>query len=195
MASMAAGGTGAPLQQRTHGQANLYQTVAWGWRTLPVPVIAAVHGIAFGGGFQIMGGADIRIAAPATRLSIMEMKWGIVPDMAGFALWRTLVRDDVLRELAYTAREFDAAEAERLGFVTHVDNDPHARAMALAREIAARHPKGVRAAKRLANLAAEADADTILQAESDEQALLMRTPNQMEAVRANLEQRAPVFTD
>lgn len=195
MASMAAGGTGAPLQERTHGKANSYQAVAWGWRTLPVPVIAAVHGIAFGGGFQIMGGADIRIADPATRMSIMEMKWGIVPDMAGFALWRTMVRDDVLRELAYTAREFDAAEAHRLGFVTHLDDAPHARAVALAREIAGRHPKAVRAAKRLANLAAEGDAAAILQAESDEQALLMRTPNQMEAVRANIEKRAPIFTD
>ncbi|UUL82095.1 crotonase/enoyl-CoA hydratase family protein [Sphingomonas qomolangmaensis] len=195
MASMASGGSGATLEGRTHGDANLYQHVAWGWRNLPVPVIAAVHGIAFGGGFQIMGGADIRICAPATRLSIMELKWGIVPDMAGFALWRTIVRDDVLRELAYTAREFDAAEALAHGFVTRLADDPHAAAMDLAQQIAGRHPQAVRAAKRLANLAADADSAAILQAESDEQARLMRTPNQLEAVRANIERRSPVFAD
>ncbi|UZK68643.1 crotonase/enoyl-CoA hydratase family protein [Sphingomonas sp. S1-29] len=195
MASMATGGSGATLEGRTYGDANLYQHVAWGWRNLPVPVIAAVHGIAFGGGFQIMGGADIRICAPATRLSIMELKWGIVPDMAGFALWRTIVRDDVLRELAYTAREFDAAEALAHGFVTRLADDPHAAAMDLAQQIAGRHPQAVRAAKRLANLAADADSAAILQAESDEQAQLMRTPNQLEAVRANIERRSPVFAD
>ncbi|WP_033919462.1 crotonase/enoyl-CoA hydratase family protein [Sphingomonas sp. 37zxx] len=196
MASMATGGSGASLEARNcGGDSNLYQQAAWGWRTLPVPVIAAVHGIAFGGGFQVMGGADIRICAPATRLSIMELKWGIVPDMAGFALWRTIVRDDVLRELVYTAREFDAAEALAHGFVTRLADDPHAAAMDLARQIAARHPQAVRAAKRLANLAADAAPATILRAESEEQARLMRTPNQLEAVRANMADRVPVFTD
>ncbi|TKD52030.1 crotonase/enoyl-CoA hydratase family protein [Sphingomonas baiyangensis] len=195
MAAMASGGIGAPLAERTHGDANLYQHIAWGWRTLPVPVIAAVHGIAFGGGLQIAAGADIRIAAPATRLAVMEMKWGIVPDMAGYALWRGCVRDDALRELAYTAREFTAEEGVALGFVTRIAADPHAEAMALARAIAARNPHAVRAAKALANRAADADSATILQAESDAQALLLRTPNQIEAVRANMEKRDPRFTD
>lgn len=195
MASMAGGGPGLDLNARSHGDANLFQQVAWGWRTLPVPVIAAVHGIAFGGGFQILSGADIRILAPGTRCSIMEMKWGIVPDMAGFALWRTTVRDDVLRELSYTAREFTAEEALAFGFATRLSDGPHAEAMALAREIAGRNPHAIRAAKRLANLAAEADAPAILAAESTEQAGLMRSPNQIEAVMANLQQRPPVFTD
>ncbi|MEG3181708.1 crotonase/enoyl-CoA hydratase family protein [Sphingomonas sp. LT1P40] len=195
MASMAGGGSGMDLRTRSHGDSNLFQQVAWGWRTLPVPVIAAVHGIAFGGGFQIMSGADIRIAAPATRCSIMEMKWGIVPDMAGFALWRTTVRDDVLRELSYTAREFAAEEALALGFLTRIDDDPHASAMTLARQIAGRNPHAIRAAKRLANLAAHADDAAILAAESNEQAPLMRSPNQMEAVMANMQKRAPQFTD
>ncbi|MBX3595361.1 MAG: crotonase/enoyl-CoA hydratase family protein [Sphingomonas sp.] len=195
MASMAGGGSGLDLGARSHGDANIFQQVAWGWRTLPVPVIAAVHGLAFGGGFQILSGADIRIAAPGTRFSIMEMKWGIVPDMAGFALWRTTVRDDVLRELTYTAREFDAAEAAALGFVTRIAEDPEADAMALARSIAGRNPDAIRAAKRLANLAADADGATILRAESDEQARLMRSPNQVEAVMANMQKRAPVFAD
>ncbi len=196
MANMAGGGgSGADIHARSHGDANFYQHVAWGWRTLPVPVIAAVHGIAFGGGFQIMSGADIRIMAPGTRCSIMETRWGIVPDMAGFALWRTTVRDDVLRELTYTAREFDAAEALAHGFVTRLADDPHAEAMALARKIAGHNPDAIRAAKRLANLAADASTESILIAESAEQARLFGTNNQVEAVKANMQKRPPNFTD
>jgi enoyl-CoA hydratase/carnithine racemase len=193
MASMASAGSGIDLAARTHGLANDFQQVAWGWRTLAVPVIAAVHGVALGGGLQIASGADVRIAAPGTRLSAMEIKWGIVPDMAGFALWRGNVRDDVIRELAYTAREFDAGQALAWGFVTRVADDPHAEAMALAREIAGRNPHAVRAAKRLAGHAG--DAAAILLAESAEQATLLRTPNQIEAVMANMQKRAPVFAD
>jgi enoyl-CoA hydratase/carnithine racemase len=193
MASMAGGGTGLDLHARTHGLANDFQQVAWGWRTLAVPVIAAVHGVAFGGGLQIASGADIRIAAPGTRMSVMEMKWGIVPDMAGYALWRGNVRDDVLRELAYTAREFAAEEGQALGFVTRIAEDPHGEAMALALAIAARNPEAIRAAKRLSNH--EGDTAAILLAESEEQAALLRTPNQVEAVMANLQKRAPVFRD
>src|SRR3546814_1707328 len=108
----------------------LPQHVTWGWRMLPMPVIAAVHGVAFGGGFQIMSGADIRIAAPTTRFAIRETHWGLVPDMAGFPIWRTLVRDDVLRELVYTAREVDAAEALAHGFVNRVGDEARAEAVA-----------------------------------------------------------------
>lgn len=193
MASMASAGSGVDLAARTHGLANDFQQVAWGWRTLPVPVIAAVHGVGFGGGLQIASGADIRIATPDARFSAMEMKWGIVPDMAGYALWRGNVRDDALRELVYTAREFDAGEALALGFVTRIAADPRAEAMALARAIAGRNPDAVRAAKRLANL--EGDAGAILLAESREQAALLRSPNQIEAVMANMQKRAPAFTD
>ncbi|AJP73309.1 crotonase/enoyl-CoA hydratase family protein [Sphingomonas hengshuiensis] len=193
MASMANAGSGTDLAVRTHGVANDYQQVAWGWRMLAVPVIAAVHGMAFGGGLQIASGADIRIAAPGTRFSVMELKWGIVPDMAGYALWRRCVRDDVLRELIYTAREFDAAEAQALGFVTRIADDPHQEAMALAKAIAGRNPHAIRAAKRLTNQ--DGDAAAILAAESDEQAALLRTPNQIEAVMANMQKRAPTFTD
>ncbi|MET0245535.1 MAG: crotonase/enoyl-CoA hydratase family protein [Sphingomonas sp.] len=193
MASMASGGSGIDIMTRTAGPANIVQQVAWGWRALKVPVIAAIHGVAFGGGLQIASGADIRITAPDTRLSAMEMKWGIVPDMAGFALWRGLVRDDALRELVYTAREFDAAEGERLGFVTRIAADPHAEALALAQTIAGRNPDAIRAAKRLANH--EGDAASMLMAESVEQKALMRSPNQVEAVMANLQKRAPAFTD
>jgi enoyl-CoA hydratase/carnithine racemase len=185
-------GTG-DIGDRTHGEANLFQHVAWLWRQLPVPVIAAVHGVAFGGGFQIMLGADVRIAAPDTKLSIMEIKWGLVPDMAGIALTRTLMRDDVLRELTFSGRVFSAADGVGYGCVTRVDADPHAAAMTLAREIAAKSPDAVRAAKRLYNQAAEDDAGAILRAESVEQRRLIGTANQMEAVMANVEKRAPAF--
>lgn len=193
MASMAAGAADLDLATRTHGAANRVQQVAWGWRTLPMPVIAAVHGLAFGGGLQIMAGADVRIAAPDTRFAILEAKWGLVADMAGFALWRD-VRGDSLRELAFTAREFDAVEAQRVGFVTRLSDDPLAAALALARSIADRSPDAVRAAKRLANLADDADAATILAAESVEQIALLGTANQLEAVRAGIEKRAPDFS-
>lgn len=195
MASMADGGSGIDLETRSHGLANRVQQVAWGWRMLPMPVIAAVHGMAFGGGLQIMSGADVVIVHPETRLAVMEMKWGIVPDMAGFALWRGRVRDDVQRELTYTAREFGGADAVSMGFATRTADDPRAAALVLAGEIAGRNPEAIRAAKRLANLAVESYSGTILVAESDEQAKLLRTPNQIEAVRANIERRAPNFVD
>ncbi|WP_242007930.1 crotonase/enoyl-CoA hydratase family protein [Sphingomonas ginsenosidivorax] len=195
MASMADGGSGLDLDARTHGLANGPQQVAWGWRTLPMPVIAAVHGVAFGGGFQIMSGADIRIARADARFAIRETHWGLVPDMAGVALWRTLVRDDLLRELTYTAREFDGTEALEMGFVTRLAEDPLASAMAMAREIAGKNPGAIRGSKRLYNLAADADAAAVLIAESEEQARVIRTPNQIEQVRANIERRPAVFKD
>lgn len=195
MVSMAGGGSGNDLGARSHGLANAAQHVAWGWRELPMPVIAAVHGVAMGGGFQVLSGADIRIVHPATRMSIRETYWGLVPDMAGVALWRTLARDDVLRELTYTAREFSGADALNYGFATRLDEDPREAALTLAREIAGRNPAAIRASKRLYNLAADADAETVLRAESTEQIALMRSPNQVEAVRANMEKRAPVFSD
>lgn len=188
-------GASLDIVSRTHDLANLFQQTAWGWRTLRVPVIAAGHGIVFGGGLQVFSGADIRIGRPDTRLSVMEMKWGLVPDMAGFALWRGLVRDDVLRELVYTAREFTGEEAVELGFVTRLADDPHAEALTLAREIAARNPDAVRGAKRLANLARDEGAGPILLSESVEQAALIATPNQVEAVMANLQKRPAKFAD
>ncbi|PAX07134.1 crotonase/enoyl-CoA hydratase family protein [Sphingomonas lenta] len=195
MASMAGGGSGLDIAERAWGPANKVQQVSWGWRTLPMPVIAAVHGVAFGGGFQIMSGADIRIAAPDTRFAIRESHWGLVPDMGGIALWRTLARDDVLRELTYTGREFGAAEAERFGFVTRVAEDPLEAAHALAREIAGRNPHAVRGIKRLYNHAADGDPASILDLETVEQLKVIRTPNQIEQVRANMEKRAAVFED
>ena len=187
--------TGHNLAERTRGIANHMQYVAWGWRALPVPVIAAVHGVAFGAGSQIMAAADIRIVHPATRMAIMEMKWGLVPDIAGMPLWRTQVRDDVLRELIYTNREFSGTEAQLMGFATHISDDPLAQALDLARTIANKNPHAIRGAKRLCNMIADASDAELLQAESDEQLRVMRTPNQMEAVMAEMQKRPPVFVD
>lgn len=194
MASMARGGSGTGVERNDQGSI-LPQHVTWGWRQLPMPVIAAVHGVAFGGGFQIMSGACIRIAAPDSRFAIREVHWGLVPDMAGFPIWRGLVRDDVLRELVYTAREFDAAEALHHGFVTRLADDPHEAAMTLAREIAGRSPHAIRGAKRLLNMAHDADPRAMLEAETAEQMKVIGKPNMMEAVAANMAKRAPVFAD
>ena len=195
MTSMAGGGSGLSRDARNAQGAILPQHVTWGWRTLPMPVIAAVHGVAFGGGFQIMSGADLRIAAPGARFAIRETYWGLVRDMAGFPIWRGLVRDDILRELVYTAREFDAAEALAHGFVTRLADDPHAAAMALAQTIAAKSPHAIRGAKRLLNMAHDADPRAMLQAETDEQVKVIGQPNMMEQVAANMAKRAAVFAD
>ncbi len=129
--------------------ANFAQRVAYGWRELPVPVIAALQGACFGGGLQIALGADVRIAAPDVRLSAMEIAYGIIPDMSLSTTLPRLVRDDVARELTYTGRIVEAEEALALGLVTRLDDDPLAAARELAAEIAAKSPRAIRAAKRL----------------------------------------------
>ena len=197
-ASMAGGGNGnasqSSLVDRTHGVANLAQHAAWMWRELPMPVIAAVHGVAFGGGLQVALGADIRYAAPDSRFSVMEIKWGLVPDMAGTQLLRHLVRDDVLRELTYTGRIFSAEEAQSMGIVTRVSEDPLADALATAQEIAGRNPDAIRADKRLLNDARYLDAEAGLLEESREQEQLIGSPNQVEAVMAEMEKRPANFS-
>ena len=184
-----------PLTDRIYGAANTPQHVALLWRKLPVPVIAAVHGVCFGGGLQIASGADIRVVAPDARMAVMEMKWGLVPDMAGYALWRGMVRDDTLRELTYTNREFSGEQAQALGFATIVDANPVARANAIAAEIAGRNPAAQRAAKRLFGAYLHASEPEILMAESVEQQALIGSKNQIEAVMSQLEKRKGAFAD
>lgn len=188
------GGENRDLTKRTHGQANFPQVAVWGWRQLPVPVIAAVHGVAFGGGFQLSLGADMRFLSPDARMSIMEIKWGLVPDMAGTPILANLVRDDILRDLTYTGRIFSAQEAMTYGLATRICDDPRAAALEVAREIAGKNPDAIRAAKRLLNNLS-VDPGPALLAESVEQQKLIGSPNQTEAVRANLEKRAPKFAD
>lgn len=194
MAALDEVGRKTPIAERTHGLSNYAQHICMLWRDLPVPVIAALHGVAFGGGLQLALGADLRFVAPDTRLSVMEMKWGLVPDMGGMVLTRGLVREDRLRELIYTARVVSADEALELGLATRVSDDPRAQALATAREIAQRSPDAIRAAKRLLHVAAHGDAAATLLAESIEQNALIGGANQREAVAANLQKRAPRFS-
>ena len=183
------------LTKRTHGIANRPQQCAWLWRELPVPVIAAVHGVAFGGGFQIALGPDIRYATADARFSVMEIKWGLVPDLAGTQLMRHLAREDVVRELTYTGRIFNGVEAREMGFVTKVVDDPRAAALETAREIASKSPDAMRANKRLLNAAVATDAASGLMMESVEQQKLIGSPNQLEAIMSNLQKRAANYRD
>ncbi len=183
------------IMKRTHGTSNIFQATSTIWAGLPMPVIAAVSGYAFGGGFQIMLGADIRIAAPDTRFSIMETKWGLVPDMGGMVAMHRLARADVIRRLTYTAEIFDGTAALDWGFVTELAADPMARATALAAEIARRSPDAVRTAKSLINATATMNEAEILLEESRAQGTLIGQPNQIESVMAGFENRPPNFSD
>lgn len=189
------GGAGLTDVPRHANGANRAQHACLVWRDTPAPVIAAVHGVAFGGGFQVMLGADIRIIAPDAKLAILEAKWGLVPDMGGMAMLRGLVRDDVARELTYTGRVFSGAEAKEYGIATRVSDTPYEDALKLAGEIASRSPDATRAAKRLFALVQDSDQPAILKAESEEQAALIGSPNQIEAVMAGMQNRAAAFAD
>ena len=181
------------LSPRTHGIANTPQQAVWVWRTLPVPVVAAVHGTAFGGGFQLALGADIRIVAPDTKLSILEIKWGLIPDMCGIALMRHLAPEDIIRELTYTGRIFSGVEAKEFGFATRVSNDPLVDAITLAEEIASRNPLAVEAAKGVFNRAPHLDDAETLMMESVEQEKIALTPHQRESIAAGLQKRPAKF--
>ena len=187
---------GLVTPKRTPGGSNRAQHAVMVWREIPVPVIAAVHGVAFGGGYQLQLSADMRFVTPDARLSVLEIKWGLIPDMAGMALLRGLVRDDHARELIYTARVVEAEEAVALGLATRICADPLLAARELAHAISQRSPSAIRAAKRLMNQASRSVDDTaaaLLMAESKEQSKLIGSAEQAEAVKANLEKRSPVF--
>jgi len=174
---------------------HLGQQVCWVWQEVPVPVIAAVHGHALGGGLQIALGADIRIVHPDTQLSVREVHWGLVPDMTGTFVLSRLVRPDVARELTYTARVISGTEALQLGLATRLSDDPRADAMALAGEIAARSPGAVRGSKDLFNRMFAEGAAAQFAAERSVIGAQVGTPNQIEAVMANMEKRAANFAD
>ncbi|MGH2871882.1 MAG: crotonase/enoyl-CoA hydratase family protein [Solirubrobacteraceae bacterium] len=177
------------------GSPNRAQRAGHDWLALPIPVIAAVHGACFGGGLQIALGADIRIAAPDARLSVMEVRWGLIPDMSITRTLPRLVASDVARELTYTGRVLDGDEAHRVGLVTKLADDPLAAALALADEIAQRSPEAVRAAKRLYEQSWAGERGATLALEAELQLALLGSPNQLEAVAAGLERREPRFTD
>jgi enoyl-CoA hydratase/carnithine racemase len=183
------------LAPRSHGCANLWQHVAMAWRDMPVPVIAAIQDVAFGGGLQIALGADLRYVAPGARLSVMEVNWGLVPDMGGILLMSQLAASDVVRELTFSGRVFQGVEAMRLGLATRVCDDPLAAAYATAREFAQKSPDAIRAAKRLLNGVLGRRADQVLRSESYEQQRLIGSANQIEAVSARMGARDPRFAE
>lgn len=197
-AAVLAGGpelTARLLDRSADSPANLAQRACWIWAEVPVPVIAAVHGAAFGGGLQLALACDLRIAAPDAQLSVMEIRYGLIPDMSASKTLLRLVRPDLARELVYTGRVVTGEEAARLGLVTRLDPDPLTAARALARTIAAQSPQAIRAAKKLCDEAPELDTAAAFARETALQLPLLGSPNQLEAVGAALARRAPVFSD
>jgi enoyl-CoA hydratase/carnithine racemase len=174
---------------------NWFQRTAYDWIRLPVPVIAAIHGNCLGGGLQIALAADVRFATPDARLSVMEVKWGLIPDMSITRTLPRLVGIDVAKELTYTGRVISGREAHALGLVTHLSDDPVQSARALATEIAGRSPDAVRAAKRLFDESWAGPTEQTLALEAELQLRLIGSPNQLEAVRAGVSKERPEFTD
>lgn len=160
---------------------NLFQRVCWVWRELPVPVVAAIHGACYGGGMQIALACDFRVAAPDAELSVMEAKWGLIPDMTGSVTLRELVPIDVAKRLTMTAEVFDGRRAQELGLVTEVADDPLAAATALAEAVSARSPDAVAATKRLFHKSWTASERKAFWVESWEQLRLLRSKNHVRA--------------
>ena len=175
--------------------ANVAQRIAWIWQEVHVPVIAAVHGVAFGGGLQIALGADIRYVAPDAQLSVLEIKWGLIPDMSISQTLTRLVALDVAKELTFTGRIVSGSEAVELGLATKVSADPLEDALETAKLIATKSPHAMRAGKALLNDAPSMSRADALKLETALQVSLLGSPNQMEAVQANMMKRTPDFKD
>lgn len=181
--------------ERTQTVENSAQHAAYVWRRLPMPVIAALHGVAYGGGCQIALAADIRFAEPTAKMSVLEIKWGLIPDMSITQTLRQTVRMDVAKELTFTGRILNAEEAQKLGLVTHVAENAREAAFELAREIAGRSPTAVRAGKHLYETTWHTDDESGFALEAKLQTGLIGSPNQVEAIKSNFENRDPDFQD
>ncbi len=175
--------------------ANLFQRPGYAWRELPQPVVCAIQGVCYGGGLQIAAGADIRYATADARLSILEIKWGMIPDMAMTTTLRDVVPVDEIKDLTFTGRMLDGNEALELGIVTTLHDDPLAAARELAQSIARRSPDAIRRSKKLLNAAWQLPDAEALQLEARLQGEVIGKPNQMEAVMANFQKREPNFKD
>jgi enoyl-CoA hydratase/carnithine racemase len=199
-AAMAGGGSvgtaggGRRMFDKPEGSvANYAQQPGWIWRDLPIPVIAAVHGVAYGGGLQIALGADIRFVAPDARMSVMEIKWGLIPDMSGTQTLRNLVRLDVAKDLTFTGRVVSGTEAGEIGMATYVTEQPLEDALAMARVIASKSPSAIRSAKALLNDSVVGSFEEGLAREARSQAKLIGKPEQIETVKAQLEGRPAAY--
>jgi enoyl-CoA hydratase/carnithine racemase len=175
--------------------ANRGQQIAWLWQELPVPVIAAVTGAAYGGGMHIALGADIRFIAPDARIAFVEITWGLVPDLSATQSLRRLVPLDVAKKLIFSGEPISGAQAVALHLGTELSEDPLADAMALARTIASRSPDAMREAKKLLNASGLVPLAEGLSNEMEASSRLMGTPNQMEAVVSRLQKKEPQFAD
>jgi len=184
------------LGERTEARiTNHGQQAAYAWTELAVPVIAAVHGVALGGGLQIALAADLRIVAPDARLSVLEIRWGLIPDMTGTHMLRRLVPIDVAKELTWTGRMVPGPEAVSLGLATTLSDDPRGDALALARTLAASSPDAIRGAKQLLNQSGLVSQEQQFKDESRVMGSLIGSPNQIEAVASYFEKRPPNFAD
>ncbi len=170
---------------------NVFQEVAWCWRKLPVPVIAAIHGQCYGGGMQIALAADFRIATPDADLSVMEIKWGLIPDMTGSVTLRELLPLDQAKELALTGRRLSGTEAAELNLVTRLSEEPLRKAGELAETLATRSPDAVAAGKKLLQDTRICDETSAFDTESRLQFRILGRANQREAMQANRENRKP----
>jgi enoyl-CoA hydratase/carnithine racemase len=195
IASHGDGGVGSFAGRLDEAPPNYFQRAAYSWIEVPVPVIAAVHGNCFGGGLQIALAADIRIATPDAQLSVMEVKWGLIPDMSITRTLPRLVGIDVAKELTFTGRVISGEEADHLGLVTHCNEDPLGAARQLAAEIAARSPDSVRRSKRLYDTAWTGSPAETLGLEATLQAELLGSPNQIAAMTAGLTKQPAEFED
>jgi len=196
VASMMGGAGGRNVMKSDPDRITSYaQDAAWVWHELPVPVIAAVHGVAYGAGIQLALAADIRFVTPDARLSVREIHWGLIPDVTGTQTLRHLVGLDVAKELTFTGRVVSGTEAAALGLATHLSDTPREAAFELAAEIAGRSPTAVRAAKELLNASVTGSEDDGLKNEARLQKTLLGSPNMIESVRANMDKRAPDFED
>jgi enoyl-CoA hydratase/carnithine racemase len=183
------------MQDISPGGANRAQQVGWLWQEVPVPVIAAVQGAALGGGLNLALGADIRIVHPAAKLGFVEISWGLLPDMSASQSLRRLVGLDRMKELILTGRRFNGEQAQQYGLATELSETPVEEAMLMAATIAARNPDAVRAAKRILNNSALVDVAAGLAEEAAATRQLLGSPNQLEAITAQFEGRAPDFAD
>jgi enoyl-CoA hydratase/carnithine racemase len=185
--------SGGSIMATDGRETHLGQQACWVWQELEVPVIAAVHGPALGGGLQIALGADLRIVAPDVKLSVLEVRWGLIPDMTGTLQLPRLVGLDVAKELSFTGRMVDGEEAVRIGLATRVSETPREDAMALATELTGKSPDALAHAKRLLNLSGTRPWTEQLADERRTMASLIGSPNQVEAVTAHFEQRPARF--
>jgi enoyl-CoA hydratase/carnithine racemase len=173
--------------------ANRVQQLGWQWQELDLPVIAAIHGAAMGGGLNLALGADIRIAAPDAKFGFVEISWGLLPDMSATQSLRRLMPLDRVKELVLSGRRLNGEEALAYGLVTRLSPTPLEAALELGRLMATRNPDALRRGKRLLNNSALVSVRQGLLEESTASRELLGTANQLEAVMSTLEKRAPKY--